>query len=258
MRRVQGVASTMKEKDMNSLGVILARSGSRGLKEKHLRLLCGKPVISHTFDRVETSLFLTRTVVSTDCPTVKQLARSRGLEVIDRPPKLATDDASVQDVMLHAMEIAESKGDFIADSLVVLYGNVPVRGERVIDRAIDLLRKTRCDSVRSLCPVGKWHPTWMHRLDGDRMEPLVPGSIHRRQDLQQLYLHDGAVVAVSRDAMLRGKENPRDPHAFFGIDRRAIVTEPGETVEIDAHRDLLLAEAILREQQSGVYQTRVA
>jgi CMP-N,N'-diacetyllegionaminic acid synthase len=248
----------MKEKTMNSLGVILARSGSKGLKEKHLRLLCGKPVISYTFDRVETSLFLTRTVVSTDCPTIKQLARSRGLQVIDRPPKLATDDATVQDVMLHAMEIVESKGDFVADSLVVLYGNVPVRGERVIDRAVDLLRKGKCDSVRSMCPVGKWHPAWMSRMDGDRVEPLVPGSIHRRQDLQPLYLHDGAVVAVSRDAMLRGKENPRDPHAFFGIDRRGIVTAPGETVEIDEQRDLLLAEAILREQQSSVYETRVA
>jgi CMP-N,N'-diacetyllegionaminic acid synthase len=243
---------------MNTLGVILARAGSQGLKDKHVRLLCGKPLISYTFDRAETSLFLTRTVVSTDCPAIKQLARARGFEVIDRPPKLATSDASVQDVMLHALEIVESKGDFFADALAVIYGNVPVRGERVIDRAIDLLRKTKCDSVRSFCPVGKWHPSWMSRMEGDRVEPLVPGSIHRRQDLQPLFLHDGAIVAVSRDAMLRGSENPRDPHAFFGIDRRGIVTAPGETVEIDELRDLYLAEAILREQQTGVYQPRVA
>lgn len=243
---------------MNSLGVILARAGSQGLKDKHLRLLCGKPVISYTFDRVETSLFLTRTVVSTDCPAIKQLARARGFEVIDRPTKLATSDASVQDVMLHAMETVESQGQFHADAAVVLYGNVPIRGERVIDRAIDLLRKTNCDSVRSFCPVGKWHPSWMCRMDGDRVESLVPASIHRRQDLQPLFLHDGAVVAVSRDAMLRGKANPRDPHAFFGVDRRGIITAPGETVDVDELQDLLLAEAILRQQQSAVYETRVA
>jgi CMP-N,N'-diacetyllegionaminic acid synthase len=243
---------------MNTLGVVLARSGSEGLKDKHLRLLCGKPVISYSFDRVETSLFLSRTVVSTDCPAVKQLARARGIEVIDRPPILATADASVQGAMLHAMEIVESKSDFRDDALVVIYGNVPVRGERIIDRAIDLMRKTKCDSVRSFCPVGKRHPSWMSRMDGDRVESLVPGSIHRRQDLQPLFFHDGAVVVVSRDAMLRGKENPNDPHAFFGIDRRGVVTAPGETVEIDQMTDLYLAEAILREQQVGAYQTRVA
>ena len=45
---------------------------------------------------------------------------------------------------------------------------------------------------------------------------------------------------------------PRDPHAFFGIDRRAIVTEPGETVEIDQLRDLFLAEAVLRDRQNPI------
>ena len=48
--------------------------------------------------------------------------------------------------------------------------------------------------------------------------------------------------------MLRGKRTPSDPHAFFGEDRRGIVTAPGETVEIDARRDLYLAEAVLRDR----------
>ena len=93
----------------------------------------------------------------------------------------------------------------------------------------------------------------MARLNGDRVEPLQSGpAIHRRQDLEPLYLHDGAIVAVSRKSMLSGKRAPSDPHAFFGDERRAIITEPGETVEIDAQRDLFLAEAVLRERGVGV------
>jgi CMP-N-acetylneuraminic acid synthetase len=244
---------------MNILGIILARGGSEGLKGKHLRPLCGRPVIEYTFDHACSSRLLTRTVVSTDCPNIKQMARARGLQVIDRPARLSTAAASVQDAMIHAMDTVEGVGGYWADILVVLYGNVPIRGDGVIDRAVELLQKTDSDSVRSFCPVGKWHPAWMCRLDGDRAESVVPGSIHRRQDLASLYLHDGAVVAVSRASMLRGKENPRDPHAFFGLDRRAIVTEPGETVEIDHLRDLFLAEAILRERNaSEIPQARVA
>jgi CMP-N-acetylneuraminic acid synthetase len=152
--------------------------------------------------------------------------------------------------MLHALRTVESRSpSFRADGLVVLYGNVPVRSTAVIDRAIELLEASGCDSVRSLTPVGKWHPAWMHKLGQDnRMIPLQPGSIHRRQDLQPVYLHDGAVVAVTRAAMLRGETNPDDPHAFFGSDRRGILTEIGETVEIDHLRDLYWAEAVLRER----------
>lgn len=237
---------------MNTLGVILARAGSVGLGNKHLRLLLGRPVIEYTFDHVMNSSLLSRVVVSTDCPGIKRLAKRYGLETIDRPAELATSDASVQAVMLHATKTIEANTTDRADAAVVLYGNVPVRPPGVIDSAIELLRETGCDSVRSFCPVGKWHPAWMSKLNGDKVEPLQSGSIHRRQDLTPLQLHDGAVVAVSRSSLLRGLRFAKDPHAFFGIDRRGLHTGMGETVEIDHERDLFWAEAVLRERSMGV------
>lgn len=237
---------------MNVLGVILARAGSAGLKNKHLLPLLGRPVIKYTFAHARQSRLLSRVVVSTDAPHVRRLAEANFFETINRPPELATADASVQDVMLHAMATVEANSTFRADALVVLYGNVPVRGEGVIDRAIRTLAETCCDSVRTFCPVGKWHPAWMSKLDGDgQVAALQPGSVHRRQDLPSLFLHDGAVVAVSRASMLRGLATPSDPHAFFGVDRRGIQTEAGETVEIDEQRDLYWAEAVLREREAA-------
>jgi CMP-N-acetylneuraminic acid synthetase len=233
---------------MQTLGVIIARSGSQGLKNKHLLPLLGRPVIAYTFDHVRNSHRLSKVVVSTDCPRIQKLAEREGFETILRPPELATSDASVQDVMLHAMRETENSSTFQANALVVIYGNIPVRGGDVFDRAIDMLEKTACDSVRSFSPVGKWHPAWMCGFDGDRVVQNVPGSVHRRQDLTPMFLHDGAVVAVSRASMLRGQQQPSDPHAFFGIDRRGFQTEMGETVEIDHLRDLYWAEAVLRER----------
>lgn len=233
---------------MNVLGVVLARAGSQGLRNKHILPLLGRPVIAYTFDHARAARLLTKCVVSSDSPEVLRLAAEAGFDPIARPDELATDTASVQDVLLHALDHVESRGGFVADAVVVLYGNVPVRGEGVIDRAIAVLRSTGCDSVRSFCPVGKWHPAWMARIEDDRVVPLQSGSIHRRQDLEPLYLHDGAVVAVSRASLLRGREHPEDPHAFFGSDRRAIITAPGETVEIDRLVDFFLTEAILRQR----------
>jgi CMP-N,N'-diacetyllegionaminic acid synthase len=242
---------------MNVLAIILARAGSVGLKSKHLLPLCGRPVIEYTFDHAQSASLLTKTVVSTDCRSIRNLAALRNFQTIERPANLATSDASVQDAMIHAMDVVEAAGDFRADALVVLYGNVPIRGDGVIDRAVDLLISSRCDSVRTFCPVGKWHPAWMSRLNNDKVEALIPGSIHRRQDLEPLFIHDGAVVAVSRASMERGRANPSDPHAFFGVDRRGIQTESGETVEIDHQRDLYWAEAVLRDRSTQP-QTRVA
>jgi len=234
---------------MNTLGIILARAGSQGLAAKHLRLIEGRPVISYTFEHVRQSRTLSRIVVTTDCPAIRRFAAAEGFDVVERPAALATSDASVQDVMLHALEEVERRSPaFRADALVTIYGNVPIRPAEVIDRAVRHLAQTQCDSVRSFCPVGKWHPQWMSRLDGDRVIPLGAGSIHRRQDLTPTLLHDGAVVAVSRASMMRGQTMRHDPHAFFGVDRRGIETGIGETVEVDTLRDLYIAQAILREQ----------
>ena len=121
---------------MKTLGVILARAGSQGLTNKHLLPLLDRSVIGHTFNHVLESTLLTKVVVSTDCPQVRMLAKSEGFEAIDRPGELATGDASVQSVMLHAMWTVEHRWGLCADALAVLYGNVPVRPPGVEPRGM--------------------------------------------------------------------------------------------------------------------------
>jgi len=237
---------------MKILGIILARAGSEGLKDKHLLPLLGRPVITYTFEHARRARRISRVVVTTDSAHIRQLAQRAMLETINRPAELATSDASVQATILHALHTVEARSSFRADGVVVLYGNVPVRGEGDIDRAIDLLEQHKCDSVRSFCPVGKWHPAWMARLDDqDRISLLHPNNTDRRQNLEPVFLHDGGVIAVSRASLLCGESSPNDPHAFFGTDRRAIRTGSGQVVEIDQQRDLYWAEAVLRERGGG-------
>jgi CMP-N-acetylneuraminic acid synthetase len=70
---------------MVALGIILARAGSKGLRDKCVRPLLGRPLIEYTFDHALASRRLTAVVLSSDSEAAKELARRRAIEVVDRP-----------------------------------------------------------------------------------------------------------------------------------------------------------------------------
>ena len=230
------------------LTLILARAGSKGLTGKNHTPLLGRPLCAYTLDDALASRRAGRVVVSTDSPEVAAHTRGRGVEVLDRPPDLASDTATVDAAARDALARLDGPAP---DTVVILYANVPLRPPNLIDDAVGLLERTGCDYVQSLCRVGKAHPAWMKGLDGDRLLPnphyTGPGS-HRRQDLPPLYQLDGGVLAVTATSLTR--TDPTDPHAFLGTDRRAVVTQEGSVIDIDTPLDLVIAEAVLRQATS--------
>jgi CMP-N-acetylneuraminic acid synthetase len=235
-----------------ALAIVLARAGSKGLPHKNSLPLAGKPMARWTLDHALFSSRVTRVAVSTDSPAVKQVALELGVEVVDRPPQLAHDAATVDDAARHAvleLEHRHARGDRLCRHLVLLYANVPLRPDDLTDRALEKLAATGCDSVQSVCPVGKNHPYWMKRLEGpqgDQLQMYEPNNIYRRQDLPPVYMLDGGVIAVTRDALFTTR--PGEPHAFLGRDRRAVLTRPGEVVDVDDALDLAVAQALLTQK----------
>ena len=235
---------------MTILGVITARAGSKGLANKNVLPLLGRPVVWYTIDEARRSRRIERLVVSTNDPLVCRLARAEGVEVIERPADLATDTARIDSALKHAVGVIEAEGRAV-DIVVLLYANVPVRAPGIIDRVVDHLAATGADSVATYAPVGKFHPAWMSQLDGDRVLPYQPGAPYRRQDLPPLYIVDGAVTAMTRAALFT-PAGPEDHFAHLGRDRRGIIEPVEATVDIDTERDLYLAEAVLRARTGVV------
>lgn len=251
---------------MEVLAVIMARGGSVGLPGKALRDLLGRPVLAYTFDHVRESKLITRSVVSSDDHAILQLAHEAGFETIERPPELATATSATDPVLRHAVQVLQGKTGYCPEVVVMLYGNVPLRRGQMIDRCIEMLDVTGADSVQTIAPVGKMHPYWMfdlidtqtmlddgsdgHGWMGGRIRKHVPNSIFRRQDLPPLYGPTGAVY-VMRTSVLLAAADSSDPHSFLGQDRRGLVVAPEDSVDIDTVRDLFLAEAMLRWEQSS-------
>lgn len=232
----------------HTLGIILARAGSKGLPRKNVLPIAGRPMIAWTIDAALAAERLDAICVTTDLPEAAAVANASSLFVIDRPAGLADDRATVDAAARHAVLEYERAFQPVTH-VVLLYANIPFRDTGIIDASVDKLIETGADSVRSVAPVDKMHPDWMHRLDGDHMIQFRPNSIYRRQDLVPLFYHDGGVIAVTRESLFQIDED--NPHAFFGLDRRGVVAAR-PAIDVDTADDAQFAESMLEKKSPRV------
>ena len=234
------------KKSLNIMGFIPARKGSKGVPRKNVRNLLGKPVISYTIEAALAANLLDHIVISTDDPYAMEISQQYDVTLIERPHKLATCEARIDDAMRHCCIEMEKKHQYTPDIIVLLYANIPVRAFGIVDRTIQKLIDTEADSVQTMSPIGKFHPYWLYKLDNDKASVYIKNNSYRRQELPPVYAIDGAVAAVTKKSLF-ANNNSSDPHDFWGNDRRGLKQEAHETVDIDSLRDFLLAEATLRE-----------
>lgn len=240
---------------MHTVAVILARAGSKGLPDKCVLPLCGRPVVAYTIEHAKSSRCIDHVLLTTDSTPIRRIARRHGVDVIERPQELADDTATVDAAARHAITEYERERGAVADVVVLLYGNVPVRAPDIIDRVVEHLVESGATSVRTVAPIGRHHPDWVHHLDDDRLRQFRPNSVYRRQDLEPLYYHDGAVAAVTRSSLF-SRRAQSDPQGFWGADCRAIVQEPADTVDIDELADFYYAEALIRLRSEQLFLPR--
>lgn len=238
-----------------TLAIIIGRAGSKGLPGKNMLPIAGKPCAQWTIEHARASSRVTNIAVSSDSPQLLALASSLGVDPVERPAELASDTATVDDAARDALARWESARSARAERIVILYANVPVRPAGLIDDALALLESTDCHSVQSYAPVGKYHPWWTAIVDENSgtVRPwegeVLNHGVFRRQDLPPAHIPDGAVIALTRAALLLEIPGaPPGPHAFFGTDRRGIVSPEGSVVDIDTAADLAVAEVTLRDR----------
>lgn len=223
------------------LGLIPARGGSKGIPRKNVRPLAGKPLLLYTCETAKRSRSLGRIVCSTEDEEIAELARASGVEVpFARPMELALDKTPMIDVVRHALQTLALDG-YMPSILVLLQPTAPLRNERHVDEAVELLRSSTADSVVSVVEVPhQFHPGFILRLDGGRLMFYEEGGEGRtrRQDLEPAYSRNGAVYACWRQTV----------EAFgnlYGKDCRPYLMTAEESVNLDDEDDWGRAEMLL-------------
>ncbi|MFC2034064.1 cytidylyltransferase domain-containing protein [Chloroflexota bacterium] len=231
----------------NVLGIITARSGSKRIPKKNLRLLLGVPLIGHTLKAALESRLLTRVILSSDDDEIIEIARKQGVEVpFKRPSELAGDATPSRDVIVHAVEFME-KHSFFADIIVILQPTSPLRTADDIDKALKIHLETDADSVVSVVNSEHWHPVRAKKIEDDILcnYCLEENEAVRRQDLPPAYFRNGAFYSVKRDVLMNeGK--------LYGKITRPYVMPPQRSIDIDEEIDFNIAEIYLSESRGKV------
>ncbi len=135
---------------MHTVAVIPARGGSKGLKNKNIYPVAGKPLLAWTILQALASTSIERVFVTTDDQTIAEVASEFGAEVIVRPPELSGDKATSESAIIHAAGVIERDHHIPIDIIVFLQATSPLRKPQDIDRAVELFLREGADSLISV------------------------------------------------------------------------------------------------------------
>lgn len=227
--------------EANILAVIPARGGSKGILNKNLCLLAGKPLIAHTIEHARQARSINRTVVSTDSPEIAAVSEQYGAEVVQRPEEITGDTASSESALLHTLEHLQQTQRCEPDLVVFLQCTSPLIMAEDIDGTVQTLLDENADSALAVVPFRYF--LWRREPDGyaaainhdKRTRPL-------RQECDPQFLEAGAVYVMRTQGFKQAR------HRFFGT--TAMYVMPQERcLEIDDPVDLIMAETLFQHRQ---------
>ncbi len=241
---------------MKTLALIPARSGSKGIPRKNIRLLGGKPLIAWSIEAALASTYIDSVIVSTDDTEIADIGRQYGAEIpFMRPPELALDTTPGMDPVLHAIDLLP---DF--DHVLLLQPTSPLRTTDDINRCIQLAIQYEASSVVSVCEPAN-SPYWMYRLNkNSRLNPLFDSvnadnadntvntiNTTRRQELPPVYTLNGALYFANCAWLRKSK-------TFVTNDTVGFIMPREKSIDIDVPMDWKLAELMLAELSQNALQ----
>ena len=227
------------------LAIIPARAGSKGLKNKNIKLLNGKPLIAYTIMEAKKSKLISNIVVSTDSNEIASISKQYGAEVpFIRPKEFSYDNSLTYDVVKHCVDFLNAKQD-IYDIILLLQPTTPFRPFSSIDRSIEILLNDKSfDSVVSVVDVDGNHPNRIKVIkEGKLLNYVNQGfeDMRPRKELPKVYIRSGAIYAIRAQNFISEK-------SLVSKKCAPLIMNYEETINIDNINDFNYCEFILKEK----------
>lgn len=221
------------------VAVIPARAGSKGIKDKNIKMIAGKPLMAWTIELALNVPEIDRVIVSTDGDAIASVGKEYGAEIYWRPQKLAGDHALVIDTVKYLSNELDEQGE-TAEYMVLLEVTSPLRIISDVSSAIVLLNSGSLDSVASFTDA-KLNPHRAWKISDNVPVPFVNGAIAwlPRQQQPEAWELNGAVYAFKRREIMT-------QNVSFLFGKMGSITMPHErSMDIDNKIDFMLVERLM-------------
>lgn len=226
---------------MKNIAIIPARSGSKGVKDKNIRDLCGKPLIAYTIEAAIKSGEFDEIMVSTDSEKYAQIAEQYGANIpFLRSEETSSDTASSWDMVEEVLNGYRDRGQEF-DTFCLLQPTSPLRTVGDINAAY-CLYKTKADlAVVSVCEA-EHSPLWCGHLpdSGEFIGFVNPDSLRQRQAGRKFYRLNGAIYIVCIEQF-------RNDIFLYHEGSYAYIMPQNRSIDIDTEIDFKLVEAYINE-----------
>ncbi|OGG48345.1 hypothetical protein A3D66_02205 [Candidatus Kaiserbacteria bacterium RIFCSPHIGHO2_02_FULL_50_9] len=237
------------DKPLKILGIIGARSGSKGVPDKNIKLLDGKPLVGRIIEKAKKSAYINRVLVSTDSQQYADIAKQYGADTpFLRPAELAIDKSPELEYVKQALEWLEKNEGYTPDIVVRLMATVPLQTTEDIDGCIEALLKDPDADSAVVIAEARQHPVKALKLmdDGKGGKKLVTyfGESGRevtpiaRQNYEKAYFRAN-IIACWRDTITKTDSLTGD------LVRYHIISQE-RAVDIDSPADFFIAEELLK------------
>lgn len=221
------------------LAIIPARSGSKGLKDKNIRNMNGKPLIAYTIEAALECELFEDVIVSTDSEKYKGISEKYGAWVpFLRPYELSQDTSTTNDVIEYVILKLKAMGKEY-DSLMILQPTSPLRDKEDIIKSMRLFYEKKANSVVSMCECDH-SPLLMRNLDKEmRLDGFLSElKQSRRQDLKKIYRLNGAIYITKVNYFLKFKD-------LYKEDSYAFIMDKKKSIDIDDINDFNYVEFLI-------------
>ncbi len=212
---------------MKVVCLIPARGGSKGIPNKNIVEIKGKPLLSYSINNCH-GTSCSEVWVSTDSDNIARVAREYKALVLSRPKEISGDTSSSESTLLHFAENI----DF--DILVFVQNTSPLATHRDIQKGIDLVISGDCDSAFSVTEE-HWVPRWTKEVSPINWNPA---ERPRRQDMESLYVENGAFYVTKREHLLKSKNR-------YSGKIKTVNIPLARSFQIDSYEDLELINALI-------------
>lgn len=225
---------------MRNIAIIIARSGSKGLKDKNIRLLNGKPLLAYTIEAALKSKCFDRVMVSTDSKKYAKIAEEYGAEVPFLRSKInSADKSSPWDVVKEVLDQYKALGEEF-DTFALLQPTSPLRDYKDIRNAYKEFAEKKANAVVSMCEL-ECSIHLVNKLpDSLSMKGFITDQQYnkRRQEIRPYYRFNGAIY-ISKVKTFYKHMNIYDDRCY------AYIMDRKKSFDIDSEFDLRIVEAIM-------------